>query len=225
MIAYDLIRSQRQTIGIYIRQNLTVQVRAPWRMPEADIDSFVRSSEKWIIEHLAQIEQQNTVRAAFKLNYGDTVLLMGKKYPINARTGNHAGFNGESFYLPPSLMPVQIKETLIQIYRNIAKKILSAKAFTYAANINIMPASVKITGAKTRWGSCSNKNSLNFSWRLIMADESVIDYVVVHELAHILEHNHSPRFWAIVKNILPDYQERQNRLKALQDKLSRENWD
>jgi len=95
----------------------------------------------------------------------------------------------------------------------------------YAGLMSASPTAVKINGAKTRWGSCSAKKSLNFSWRLVMADDSVIDYVVVHELAHITEMNHSARFWAIVAGVLPDYKERQKQLKALQKRLNAEDWE
>ena len=88
-----------------------------------------------------------------------------------------------------------------------------------------MPSGVKITAADTRWGSCSGKNRLCFSWKLIFADLAAVDDVVVHELAHIREHNHSPRFWALVKEILPDYQLRKERLKTLQERLSEEDWN
>jgi hypothetical protein len=91
--------------------------------------------------------------------------------------------------------------------------------------MSVTPIAVKINSAKTRWGSCSNKKSLNFSWRLIMADDDVIDYVVVHELAHLREMNHSPRFWAVVEAVLPDYRERKLKLRALQAKLNREDWE
>ena len=89
----------------------------------------------------------------------------------------------------------------------------------------VSPAAVKINEAKGRWGSCSSKKSLNFSWRLMMAGESVIDYVVVHELAHLKEMNHSPRFWAEVGRVLPDYPGRRAKLKELQKLLSVEDWE
>ncbi|MCL2816165.1 MAG: M48 family metallopeptidase [Oscillospiraceae bacterium] len=99
------------------------------------------------------------------------------------------------------------------------------KVGKYAGFMNVKPAAVKITSAKTRWGSCSGRDNLNFSWRLVMADENVIDYVVVHELSHIKEHNHSPHFWKIVENVLPDYKERQNKLKQFQKQLIVQDWD
>ena len=91
--------------------------------------------------------------------------------------------------------------------------------------MGVAPTGIKITGAKTRWGSCSSKNSINFSWRLVMADDEIIDYVIVHELAHIKELNHSPRFWAVVEGTLPDYKSRRSRLKLLQKKLAAEDWE
>jgi len=100
-----------------------------------------------------------------------------------------------------------------------AKEVLPGR-ITYFANLmDVVPARVRVTGAMTRWGSCSSKGSLNFSWRLMLADDDVIDYVVVHELAHLREMNHSRRFWAIVAQVLPDYKTRQQKLKELQRNL------
>ena len=90
--------------------------------------------------------------------------------------------------------------------------------------MGVTPIAVKINSAMRRWGSCSSRMSLNFSWRLIMADDAIIDYVVVHELAHIKEMNHSARFWAVVESVLPDFRERKRKLKELQSRLSGEDW-
>jgi len=96
-----------------------------------------------------------------------------------------------------------------------AKEILPKKVAHYSGQMGVSPARITITGARTRWGSCSGKGNLNFSWRLMLACEDEIDYVVVHELAHLREMNHSPRFWAVVEAVLPDYRERRLRLKRL----------
>lgn len=85
--------------------------------------------------------------------------------------------------------------------------------------------SPKINSAKTRWGSMSGKKSVNFSWRLILADDDIIDVVVVHELAHIKQMNHSDKFWAEVEKILPDWQEREKRLKELSCMINAQNWE
>jgi predicted metal-dependent hydrolase len=85
--------------------------------------------------------------------------------------------------------------------------------------MSVVPTAVKITNAVTRWGSCNSKRAVNFSWRLILADNGCIDYVIIHELAHIKELNHSPRFWAIVAEYCPDYKACRERLKTLAEKL------
>jgi predicted metal-dependent hydrolase len=107
----------------------------------------------------------------------------------------------------------------------LAKTHISERAGRFSEQMNVSPSAVKINGAKTRWGSCSASKSLNFSWRLLLADDDVIDYVVVHELAHITEMNHSARFWEVVADVLPDYKERQKCLKKLQKRLSVEDWE
>jgi len=101
-----------------------------------------------------------------------------------------------------------------------AKELLPQRVAHFAGRMGVSPARVSVTGARTRWGSCSSKGTLNFSWRLMLAGEAEIDYVVVHELAHLREMNHSPRFWAVVEAALPDYGQRRLRLKRLQAALA-----
>lgn len=224
MLEYKLIRSRRKTAAIHITKDAVVEVRAPLKMPKAYIDGFVASKEEWITAHLTRREQLNNEKSAFSLNYGDTVTLCGKTYTIRAKDGKYAGFDGDCLYFPHGLSPDGLKRAAVQVYKSEAKRIIGNKVYEYSGRMNVKPSAVKITSAKTSWGSCSGKDSLNFSWRLVMADENVINYVVVHELAHITQHNHSPRFWAVVEGVLPDYKQRRAKLKALQDKLSREDW-
>lgn len=224
MMNYTLTRSKRKTAAIYIR-NGGVEVHAPLKMPKRDIDKFVTSKEKWIADRLAKSQEQSVQRGAFMLNYGDTVLYRGNDYPITAEDGKRVGFNGTAFYIPRNLTSEQIKAACVQIYRMLAKRDLTERTLDFAKLMSVTPTAVKINGAVSRWGSCSGRKSINFSWRLIMADDNVIDYVAVHELAHLTEMNHSARFWAIVEGVLSDYRERQNRLKELQKKLSKENWE
>ena len=224
MIDYTLNRSNRKTIALYVR-NGAVEVRAPLKAPKRDIDKFVASKEKWITDKLAASISGQVLRESFSLTYGDEILYRGKEYPIAVKPGDRVGFDGKRFYMPPEFSPEQVKNACVQIYRILAKRDLVIKTLKFTNQMGVMPIAVKINGAKTRWGSCSGKKSLNFSWRLIMADDDVIDYVVVHELAHLTEMNHSARFWAIVESILPDYQRRLEQLKEFQKKLSSQDWD
>lgn len=101
MIIYTLVRSRRRTVAIHITNDAEVEVRAPLKLPKAEIDRIVALKEKWITSHLAERERQNAEKAAFSLNYGDMVSLRGKMYPIREKDGGRAGFDDEGFYLPP----------------------------------------------------------------------------------------------------------------------------
>ncbi len=222
---YTIIRSNRKTIAIYIKKDATVEVRAPIRVSKALIDRFIYSKQAWIMEHLMARQRKNEEKAEFALNYGDSIFYRGKLYPISARSGNRVGFDEGCFYMPHGLSSREIKAAAIQIYKMLAKSLLTEKAMHFAHIMGLYPSAVKINSAKTRWGSCSGKNSINFSWRLVLGEDSLIDYVVVHELAHIKELNHSDRFWDIVRAVLPDYRAQQLKLKALNERLSKEDWD
>lgn len=225
MTEYNLIRSSRKTIAIYITGDATVEVRAPLWVPKHEIDRFVASRQGWINKNLAIRQHFFQNKTAFQLNYGDMVLLQGRAYPITAGNSSRAAFDGTSFVIPSGLTAGEIKGAVVRIYRDIAKKLLLHKVLAYAKQMGVMPSAVKVNGAKSRWGSCSGKNSLNFSWRLVMAEDDVVDYVVVHELAHIIEHNHSSGFWAIVANRMPGYKQQQAKLNQLQKRLANEDWD
>jgi len=223
-INYTLIRSNRKTCGIIVRGQ-TVTVRAPRRMKQADIDRAVQSKRDWINKKLKQFAGIVLEQNAFLLHYGDTVQYRGGQVLIAAEIGCRFGLHGEKIILPDGLTPEQIKSACVRFYQQQAKTVLTQKVTVFADCMGACPAAVKISNAKGRWGSCSNKKSINFSWRLMMADDAVIDYIVVHELAHLKEMNHSPRFWAIVEQTMPDYKNRQKELRKLQINLQTQNWE
>lgn len=222
---YNLIRAKRKTAAIYIRPNGTVEVRAPLKVPKAEIDRLLLSKEPWINEKLLLVQEQMEKKAAFILDYGDFVLVRGHEYPIAAKAGNRVGFDGRRFFMPPGLDSMQIKAACIQIYKLEAEQFLTGRTLDFAAKMGVTPSNIKISSAKTRWGSCSAGKSINYAWRLLMAEDDVIDYVVVHELSHLMEMNHSSQFWTIVKKVLPDYKSRQQQLITLQQKLRTEDWE
>ena len=221
---YTLTRSKRKTIAIHIHSGI-VDVRAPLNMSKREIDRFVISKEKWIADKLAQSIYRVNARDWFSLDFGDTVVLRGKQVTITAQLIDSVWYDDNHFYLPAGLSPDQIKHSCIELYQTIANDVLKDKTICFAEKMSVEPSVIKINNAKNRWGSCSAKKSINYSWRLIMADDDVIDYVIVHELAHLIEMNHSKKFWDIVKNILPDYKERRVCLKELQHRLGLEDWN
>ena len=221
---YTLTRSKRKTVALYIRDG-NIEVRAPNRMPKREIEKFITEKEKWILKNINLQRQCENRRESFHLSYGGSVTCRGTPRMITAIPGKRVDFDDERFYMPSGLAEGEIKKACIKAYKMVAKRDLTEKTDYFAQQLSVAPTAVKINSAKSRWGSCSAKKSINYSWRLIMADDEVIDYVVVHELAHILELNHSNRFWAIVESIIPDYRERKKRLKELQHRLGGEDWD
>ena len=105
-------------------------------------------------------------------------------------------------------------------YRQAAKEYIPKRVAYYAELLDVTYATISIRDQKTRWGSCSSKGNLSFSWRLILAPPKVLDYVVVHELCHRKEMNHSPRFWALVESMIPDYKTHRKWLKENGEKLT-----
>ncbi len=131
MISYKLIRSKHKTLALYIR-NSVVEIRAPLKAPERDINNFVVSKEKWIADKLALTSERQKQREAFTVNYGDTAQYCGKKYPIVAKPGKRLGFADERFYMPPDLNSAQIKFACVQIYRTLAKRDLNNRVLDLA---------------------------------------------------------------------------------------------
>jgi len=221
---YTLIRSNRKTTALYIRNGI-VEVRAPHKMPKSEIEKFLIKNEDWIIPELQKSQALQAKRDSFALDYGDTLSYRGKACEIVPKEGDYVGYDDDKFFMPPNMSAEQIKEASIQIYRMLAKNYLPKRTMELAKIMKLTPSVVKINGAKKRWGSCSSQKNINFSWRLMMASDEVIDYVIVHELAHLAEMNHSSRFWAIVEKYVPDHNDHRASLSKLHRQLATENWD
>lgn len=219
---YRLKRSKRKSVGIYITKQAEVEVRAPLHCPVEWIDAFVSSRMDWILEHQQQARQRVEARQNFSIQFGDTVLYLGKKYTI--LPGQDSRLEGEKLLFPDNGRK-DLRPALFMWYRNMAGKRIPERVEYYQKLTGWTASAVKISAAYARWGSCSGKNSLNFSWRLIMVPLEALDYVVVHELAHTVEHNHSKSFWHLVETILPDYQKRQKMLRVWEKQLALQNWE
>ncbi|KZX11498.1 M48 family metallopeptidase [Methanobrevibacter curvatus] len=225
MIKYKLIRSKRKTISLKIKENGQVIVRSPLKTSKSFIDDFIKSNEEWILKNQKELIKKFNSKNSFNLNYHDKVYLRGNLVEIIPSDDNIAQFKDNKFFIPKNLDNNQIKSIIIHFYKIIVKSYINQRVSHFKKIMNVNPLKVRISNAKTRWGSCSGKNSLNFSWRIIMGDEETIDYLVVHELAHIKHHNHSKNFWIEVEAVLPDYKNLRNKIRQLEGFLSLENWD
>ena len=247
-IEYTLVRSKRRTPTIQVKEGELI-ARAPMKLAKRDIDRFIESKRDWITDKLTASKERVTQRNTHELTYGSLIPYRGQDYPIIARTGDRVGFdngddycdcgdtsnddsndtnndttNNKHFFMPPNLTPEEIKTACIQIYKLLAKAYIPKRTLEIAEVMGLTPSSIKITSARTRWGSCNSKASINFSYRLILAPDDLIAYVIAHELAHTAHLDHSSRFWAVVANFMPDHKQRRARLKELQRRLHAEGW-
>ena len=166
------------------------------------------------------------MRNQFALKYGDAIFVAGKEHIIHPSLPGRYMFCENRLEIPSGLEPEEIRRIVIMAYKMVAKQIVGIKVDYYSEKLDVTPARVNITKANTNWGSCSIKGNLNFSWKLMLADdEKIVDYVVVHELSHLKEHNHSSAFWKVVASVMPEYKDIERKLKTLQDRISKEYWD
>lgn len=224
--AYTLVRTRRRTVAIHIRPGGGVEVRAPHRLAKREIDRFVDAKAEWINRQSAAAAQAALQKAAFSLEPGCQLLYMGEEYPsfFQPSTAGEAIFDGRRFLLPFA-DTASNRPALVNLYKRLALADLQARTSRFSRIMNLAPRSVKVTSARARWGSCSGKDALCFAWRLLLTPEACLDYVVVHELCHIREHNHSPDFWREVEAVLPDYAARRQLLAAYGRRIALQEWE
>lgn len=195
----------RKSIGLYPLPGGVLEVRHPYGMPRSAIDAFLEKHRTWAEEAVRRKNEE----AEARIDRSSLLPFLGRDYPILEPKNGKVGFYPDiGFRLPDENMA----EHALRIYRMAAKEILPKKTAVIAARMGLGYSSVKITSARTRWGSCSGKNSINFSLYLITAPEAAVDYVIIHELAHTVHHDHSPSFWAMVMRWCPDYEKRKAEL-------------
>jgi len=219
---YQLVRSKRRTIAIHITQEAQVEVRAPYHVSRTLIDDFVRSKTAWITAKRKMMQERMQPR--IDLREGSTLPILGQDVVLHYMEESSISLVDQKLLLPKVLAD-QPQKALTAFFRETMRMLITARAKWYAAQMGVTYTALRINSASTRWGSCSGKNSLNFSWRLIFADLPEIDYVVVHELAHLKHHDHSPEFWRIVEGILPDYKSRRQALADLAKSSTALFWD
>ena len=215
----QIIRTRRKTFALIVQRDGSLVVRAPLRASDKQIGDLVQEKEKWIIakQEAARRMYANTRPKEF-VN-GEGFLYLGKSYKLAIVDGNQPALSlSDQFYLTKSALP-HAEAVFKAWYKQRAKQIISERAAWYAAQNGFVYQRVNITGARTRWGSCGRRGTLNFTWRLIMAPLRVIDYVVIHELAHLKQKNHSKVYWNEVKRLMPDYEDHISWLKANGDTL------
>jgi predicted metal-dependent hydrolase len=207
-----IVRSHRRTIALIVTPEARVIVRAPLKAPASMIDEFVRKQRGWIRKKVAEMKQRPQV-IAHAFEEGEIFWFLGRAYPLHIVDDAGAGIRRtDRLCVSRTLMP-DIRIALKSWYRAEAAKEIHSRCMWFSMMTGYSPASVRITDARQRWGSCTHRGGLNFSWRLIQAPLEIVDYVIVHELVHLRQPDHSRKFWEKVEGLMPDYERRRNWLR------------
>lgn len=225
VISYQIISSKRKTMAIQIKDEGAVIVRTPLSCKPDRVLEFVKAHEVWIYNHYLHQCEKNKNRKEFVWEDGAGILIGGMPVCMNIRSGTEPG--KLSVALRDNMLVItgeavssdMIKEAVHQWFMHIARQKFPVRTKYWAKIIGVDYGRITIRGQKTRWGSCSGKGNLNFNWKLLMLPEELMDYVIVHELAHRIEMNHSYRFWEIVETILPDYKGLRRKLKDYESQV------
>jgi predicted metal-dependent hydrolase len=210
---YQLRRSQRRSIGFMIDDD-GLRVSAPSRLAQADIEAAIRAKQGWILAKL----QQRQERRALRLQHPPLLWIDGAQLPylggsialcLHQGPRHRASFHPETrelhLWRTPESTEQQLKEHVRAWLQQDARRLFGERLALYAARLGVEFHSFALSSAATRWGSCTAQRKIRLNWRLIHFSLPLVDYVVAHELSHLREMNHGPRFWATVGSIYPDH--------------------
>jgi predicted metal-dependent hydrolase len=214
-----LIRSKRRTIALIVERDGSFTVRAPMRAPHAAIETFIQQKADWITRTR---ERMKPIEPTLAKQYtdGEKFLLLGSSFDLKLVGFQKHSLHFDNGFTLSRAAQAKGEQLFTRWYKIHALEIITERVKQYAQQYNFTPKQIKISSAKTRWGSCSANGTLNFTWRLVMAPLAVIDYVVVHELAHLRVKNHSSKFWQLVESIYPEYKKQRKWLRENGEKLN-----
>ncbi len=222
---------RRRHVHLLVNDQGVMEVRAPWRFSRSRARDAMRENAEWVLRALEGMRERLARRP--RLTTGLRLPLLDESLRLEVRPRAQMDLfhdtrprpgrvvrRGEVLSArPASLREADLRALLEAWYRREATTRLAARIEHFAPRLGVRPSRVTVRGQRSRWGSCSGKGSVSLNWRLMLVPGALADYVVVHELCHLRHMDHSPRFWAMVESVLPDYRQRRRRLDALQGSL------
>ena len=230
-IPYELKRARRRSIGFTVSED-GLRVSAPKWVPLGDIDNALQQKGDWILRKLVEQRERAKRTQAARVHWGDGCSLPYLGEPLivvldPSMTGTRldegqadpqptlATVPRRMLYLglPQTAVPEQIRDAVQAWLQRQARQLFESRCRHFAEPLGVTMTGLRLSSAQTRWGSASADGMIRLNWRLIHFSPALIDYVVAHELAHLKEMNHSPRFWAVVRSVFPEYELARDRLK------------
>lgn len=200
----EVVRSVRRTAGLHI-VGTDLQVRVPEHLEDQRVAEILKQKRPWIRSKVAELQRVPPHRTK-ELVSGESFPYLGRHYRLKVQEGHQVGVCLSGGYLRATIRPTEqnesqelrIQQYLQNWYRSRALERLQDKTHRYAKQIGVSPAGISVRNFKSRWGSCDKKGEVVFNWNIIKAPHSIVDYVVIHELCHLIHPNHSKDFWELV---------------------------
>lgn len=207
LIPNKIVKSKRKSISLIVKTNGEFIVRAPLNCKETDILSFIQLKAHWIISKRSENLKNKINNLTF--NDNDTISILGESYTFIYHNKTNAKMANNLVLLPKE----KTKERFIAFLKRLAKQYITERTQFFSSLFNFKYSNISISSAKTCWGSCSYNNRLHFTYKLMLCPKEVVDYIVIHELCHTKEKNHSKKFWTLVENCCANYKTYEKWLK------------
>ena len=220
----EVIRTNRKRSASIYLDGEGIKVRVPKDLSDSRIYELIARKSPWIKRKLKEAKLTMLPRPKEFVS-GETFSYLGRNYRLKALFGDKPSLKLRGGYLEASIsgsfgtQEEEIRSLLVDWYRKHAQERLEEKTHRYAKILQVEPKSISIKDYKSRWGSCSTTGDISYNWRIVIAPHRIVDYVVVHELCHLLEHNHSASYWRHVERVIPDFQECRQWLKQNSKRL------
>ncbi len=219
---YQIVYSKRKTVSMSVERDASVVVRAPVGMPEEKVCQAVEAKRLWLFEKTNHKQKYTSSKQRKEFVSGETILYLGRNYQLELVDTDLPVVRFDSRFIVSRRNQPHAGRLLRRWYVQRAQERLPRRAAYFADSMGVRFNRILISDLKVRWASCTPAGNLNFNWRVMKAPAMVIDYLIVHELAHLIEPNHTPRFWNVVSIQVPNYDRAKDWLRDNGDALEAE---
>ena len=224
LVNYHLKQSYRiRGIRLEIRHDTGLTVVVPRNYKQGQVQDILQKKTDWILRHLPGNKPVQMPLFNKEVDHGEKISYMGNRVELivisSGSKTSSAELRDRRLYINLNGGHENIVKVLEKWYRSQAALVFTAKADIHKETMGLRYKNILIRGQKTRWGSCSHTGNLSLNWKLLLAPEPVIDYVIIHELAHLKHMNHSQRFWDFVARYCPDWKKYRKWLATHEDEL------
>lgn len=211
--SYQVIYSKRKTLGIFVERDKSIVIRVPEGTKQNTIDEIIDRKKEWIYDKIGHQQKYQHNQESKEFVSGEYLMYLGENYQLKVTPKKFEGVIFDNDFIISAINKAKAKDIFKKWFKTSGSKIITDKVDYYAKHLGVNYKFIKLSEMKYRWGSCTVAGGLTFNWRIIKAPIFVIDYIVVHELTHLIHLNHSDDFWNTVAIQQPNFEKAKNWLK------------